>query len=133
MLMLPSRPIAQAQQPKRIGSLAIDAESTEGHEQFKQSLRELGWAEGKNITFEYRWAKGKVDALPAMAAELVAAKVDLIVVWGTVAALAAKKATQSIPIVMVRVADPVGAGVVTSLARPGGNITGVSGIAPALT
>jgi putative ABC transport system substrate-binding protein len=128
--------VARAQKAKkltRIGYLSVDPKPDHQDELFKVGLRELGWVEGKNVAFEHRWAASGVDRLPAMAEELVALKVDLIVVWGTVAALAAKKATQSIPIVMVRVADPVGSGIVASLAHPGGNITGVSNIAPELT
>jgi putative ABC transport system substrate-binding protein len=111
--------------PKRIGSLALDEGALARQDEvFKGRLRELGWIEGKNLAIEYRFAKP--DQIHAMAEELVARKVDLIVVWSTVVALAAKKATTSIPIVMARVADPVGAGLVASLARPGGNITGMS-------
>jgi putative ABC transport system substrate-binding protein len=117
--------------PKRIGSLALDEGALARQDEvFKGRLRELGWIEGKNLAIEYRFAKP--DQIHAMAEELVARKVDLIVVWSTVVALAAKKATTSIPIVMARVADPVGAGLVASLARPGGNITGTSAIAPEL-
>ena len=110
----------------------MDPKPDHQDELFKRSLSELGWVDGKNVTFEHRWAATGVDRLSAMAAELVALEVDLIVVWGTVAALAAKKATQSIPIVMARVADPVGSGLVPSLARPGGNVTGISSVAPEL-
>ena len=117
----------------RIGYLSVDPKPGHQDEIFKKSLRDHGWIDSKNVTFEHRWAATGVDRLPAMAEELVALKVDLIVVWGTVAALAAKKATQTIPIVMVRVADPVGSGLVQSLARPGGNVTGISSIAPELT
>ena len=96
---------------------------------FRQELTKLGWVEGKNIAIEYRFAEQKLDRLPQLAAELVHLKVDLIVVSGTPPAVAAKKATAIIPIVMAASADPVGAGLVTSLARPGGNITGLSGLA----
>jgi ABC-type uncharacterized transport system substrate-binding protein len=98
-------------------------------ETFRQEMRKLGWIEGKNIAIEYRFAEQKLDRLPQLAAELVHLKVDLIVVSGTPPAVAAKKATTTIPIVMAASADPVGAGLVASLARPGGNITGLSGLA----
>jgi putative tryptophan/tyrosine transport system substrate-binding protein len=95
-------------------------------EAFRQGLRELGYVEGQNLAGEYRWAHGQVEALPALAAELVRLHVDLLFAGSTAASLAAKDATQTIPIVFVGVADPVGAGLVASLARPGGNITGRS-------
>ncbi len=95
-------------------------------EAFRQGLRELGYVEGQNIAGEYRWAHGQVEALPALAAELVRLHVDLIFAGSTAASLAARDATKTIPIVFVGVADPVGAGLVASLARPGGNITGRS-------
>jgi putative tryptophan/tyrosine transport system substrate-binding protein len=96
---------------------------------FRQELSKLGWVEGKNIAIEYRFAEQKLDRLPQLAAELVHLKVNLIVVSGTPPAVAAKKATATIPIVMAASADPVAAGLVASLARPGGNITGLSGLA----
>ena len=89
-------------------------------------MRELGYLEGQNIAFEPRFAEGKSDRLSASAAELVELKVDAIVTSGTPAALAAKYATRTIPIVMAQLADPVGAGLVSSLRRPGGNITGLT-------
>ena len=101
-------------------------------EAFRQELSKLGWIEGKNITIEYRFAEQKPERLPELAADLVRLKVDLIVVSGTPPALAAKKATTTIPIVMANAADPVGAGLVASLARPGGNVTGLSGLATEL-
>jgi putative ABC transport system substrate-binding protein len=91
-----------------------------------RGLRELGWVDGKNMAVEYRWASGRQDRLSALAADLVRLKVDVIVTASTPAALAAKQATTTIPIVVTFVADPVGSGIVTSLARPGGNITGVT-------
>jgi len=90
----------------------------------RQGLRELGWIEGQNITIEPRFAEGKTDRLPALAAELVGLKMDVIVTSTTPAALAAKGATTTIPVVFGFAADPVGSEIVASLARPGGNITG---------
>ena len=95
-------------------------------------LRELGWIEGQNIAVEYRWAANREDQLPVLAAELVRLKVDIIVTASTLAAQAAKRATTTIPIVMTFVADPVGSGLVASLARPGGNITGLTTFATGL-
>ena len=95
---------------------------------FRQALTKLGWVEGKNFTIEYRFAEQKPERLPELAAELVRLKVDLIVVTGTPPALAAKGATTTIPIVMTNAGDPVGAGIVVSLARPGGNVTGFSSL-----
>ena len=95
-------------------------------EAFRQGLRELGYVEGQNIVLEPRWAEGKYDRLPALAADLVRSKVDVIVVDGGAAAQAARQATRTIPIVMSAVVDPVGSALVPSLARPGGNLTGTS-------
>ncbi|HEY6367203.1 MAG TPA: ABC transporter substrate-binding protein [Candidatus Binatia bacterium] len=95
---------------------------------FRQELRKLGWIEGKNITIEYRFAEQKFERLPELATDLVRLKVDLILVSGAQPASAAKSATATIPIVMSNAADPVGAGLVASLARPGGNITGLAGL-----
>ena len=93
---------------------------------FRQELRKLGWIEGKNIVMEYRFAEQKLERLPELAADLVRLKFDLIVVVGTPAALAAKRVTTTIPIVIASGGDPVGAGLIGSLARPGGNVTGLS-------
>jgi putative tryptophan/tyrosine transport system substrate-binding protein len=121
----------QAGKVPRIGYL--DQSAASGRlEAFWQEIHKLGLIEGKNITIEYRFAEGKIDRLPELAADLGRLKVDLIVVASTPAALAAKSATTTIPIVMTNVGDPVGAGLVTSLARPGGNVTGVSGLSPEL-
>jgi putative ABC transport system substrate-binding protein len=98
---------------------------------FRQGLRDLGYVEGRNVVIEYRDAEGK-QRLPALAAELVALKVDVIVAPGTPAALAAKQATKTLPIVFAGVTDPVTDGLVTSLARPGGNVTGLSNLGPEL-
>jgi hypothetical protein len=99
---------------------------------FRDGLRELGYQEGRNVVIEYRWAEGKYERFPALVAELLAVPVDLIVTAGTPATLAVKKATSTVPLVMIAVGDPVGTGIVPSLARPGGNITGLSSIAPDL-
>jgi putative tryptophan/tyrosine transport system substrate-binding protein len=96
---------------------------------FRNELSKLGWIEGKNITIEYRFSEQKTERLPELAADLVRLKVDLIVGTSGPSALAAKRATSTIPIVMANVGDPVGTGLVTSLARPGGNVTGLSGLA----
>jgi putative tryptophan/tyrosine transport system substrate-binding protein len=98
-----------------------------------QGLRDLGYVEGKTIAIEWRWADGRVEELPRLAAELVGAGVDVIVTGGTPAAKALKNATRTIPIVVALFGDPVGAGLVESLARPGGNVTGFSDFAPILT
>jgi putative ABC transport system substrate-binding protein len=100
---------------------------------FWQGMRELGWLEGQNITIEYRWAFGRYDRLAALATEFVHLKVDVLVAEDTAAIQAARKATSTIPIVMLYVGDPVADGVVTSLARPGGNVTGVSCLNPELS
>jgi putative ABC transport system substrate-binding protein len=92
----------------------------------RERLRELGWSEGQNVEFAYRWAEGDDTRYPTLAAELVALKVDVIVTWGSPAALAAKEATRTIPIVMGAIGTALGSGVVPSLAHPGGNITGFS-------
>jgi putative tryptophan/tyrosine transport system substrate-binding protein len=99
---------------------------------FREGLRDLGYEEGRTITIEYRWAEGDYGRFPALIAELIAAKVDLIVTAGTPAALAVKNATPSIPCVMVAVGDPVGTGLVQNLASPGGNLRGLTSIAPEL-
>jgi ABC-type uncharacterized transport system substrate-binding protein len=127
--------VAQAQQLAnlpRIGYLTLRAKPTENDEAFFHGLRDLGYIESQSITIEYRWASGKADRLSRMAAELVRMKVDIIVVSSTPVVQAAKSATTTIPIVMLGAADPVGTGFVASLARPGGNITGMSGILPEL-
>jgi putative ABC transport system substrate-binding protein len=93
---------------------------------FVQRLRELGWIEGRNIAIEYRWGEGRVERLAEIAAELVRLKVNVIVTAGTRQVVAAKQATSVIPIVFAAVGDPVGTGLVASLARPGGNVTGLS-------
>ena len=126
--------LAEAQQSKkipRIGLLLVPTSSfySARVEAFRQGLRELGYVEGKNLVIEYRYAEGKLDRLPDFAAELVHLKVDLIVTASNDGALAAKKATRTIPVVFAAAADPVGSGLVPSLAQPGGNITGISNVA----
>ena len=121
---------AEAQQPKvpRIGYLSVTSRSTNPGrvEAFRQGLRELGYVEGKNIVVEWRFAEGKPDRLPTLAAELVRLNVDVIVSGGSTATRPAKEATSTIPIIMSQDNDPVGNGFVASLARPGGNITGLA-------
>jgi len=99
---------------------------------FREGLRELGYVEGQNIKIESRWAEGSYDRLPGLAADLVRLKVDVIVTYGTPASQAAKRATGTIPIVMAAIIDPVASGLVTSIARPGGNLTGQSMMSPDL-
>ena len=137
-LTLASVHLAEAQQPTRIpriGFLEATSYSTiqARVEAFLQGLRELGYVEGKNIHIEYRWAEGKLDRLPNLAAELVRLKVDVIVTGGPTAIPPAKEATASIPIVMAFASDPVGSGFVASLSRPGGNTTGLSSLAPEIS
>jgi len=124
---------ANAQQTGKILRIGVlDSTTAAGSavrlQAFWQEVRTLGWIEGKNIAIEYRFGEQKRDRLPELAADLVRLKVDLIVVTSTAAALAAKRATTTIPIVMTTSSDPVGAGVVASLAQPGGNVTGVSSL-----
>jgi putative ABC transport system substrate-binding protein len=123
---------AQAQQPKkvpRIGFLTLVA-SPSAREVFQQGLRDLGYVEGQNIVIEYRHAAGRAERLPELAAELVRLNVDVIVVAASQSTLAAKKATQTIPVIFTGVGDPVAQGLVASLARPGGNITGLASLSP---
>ncbi len=121
----------QAGNVPRIGFLSLTSPSDRPllFDAFRQGLRELGWVEGQNIVIAYRYAEGRVDRLPGLAAELVRIKVDVIVSWGTQGVTAARNATETIPVVMIAVRDPVGIGLMASLARPGGNVTGVSGYA----
>ena len=121
----------EAQQPAgkvpRIGFLRLSAPPEESIEAFRQDMRERGYLEGKNIAYEYRWADGNSDRFPNLAAELVRLQVDIIVADSTGAALAAKNATTTIPIVM-QAGNPVAGGLVANLARPGGNITGLTSV-----
>jgi ABC-type uncharacterized transport system substrate-binding protein len=124
---------AQAQQPGKVYRVGVltnvpprAPEAAPLWGAFQQGLREHGWIEGQNIIIEFRWTEGEVGRLPSLAAELVGLKVDLLVTVSTLGARAAKQATSAIPIVMVYVADPVEEGLVASLARPGGNVTGLT-------
>jgi putative ABC transport system substrate-binding protein len=129
---------ADAQQPARIARVGVlglptaSSYATPLVEAFKQGLRELGYVEGQNLAIEYRWAEEKYERLPGLAAELVRLRVDVIVTQGTPGARAAQQATTTIPIVMATSGDAVAAGLVASLARPGGNTTGLSFFAPEL-
>jgi len=129
--------IAEAQQTGKIFRIGfLDVSTASGMavliDAFREELTKLGWSEGKSFTIEYWFTEGKNDRLPELAADLVRSKVDLIVVTGGPAPVAAKKATTTIPIVMASGGDPVGAGLVASLARPGGNVTGLSSLNPEL-
>ena len=135
--ILISAAAAQAQQAGKIFRIGyLDGSTAAGSavlvNAFRQELSKLGWIEGKNITIEYRFAEQRQDRLVQLAADLVRLKVDLIVVTSPPPALAAKKATSTIPIVMTNAADPVGLGLIASLARPGGNVTGLASLSPEL-
>jgi putative ABC transport system substrate-binding protein len=130
--------VATAQQAKKVPRIGFIGGSSASAvaarlEAFRQGLRELGYVEEKNIVIEYRYAEGKVDRMPDLAAELVRLKVDVIVTAGPPATRPAKEATNTIPIVMAQDSDPVGNGFVASLARPGGNITGLATLSPELS
>jgi putative ABC transport system substrate-binding protein len=130
--------VAAAQQAKKVPRIGFQSAASPPAiaariEAFRQGLRELGYAEGKNILIEYRYAEGKLDRLNEFAAEFVRLKVDVIVTAAPSSTRAAKKATSTIPIVMAFDNDPVGSGVVASLARPGGNITGLATLAPEIS
>ena len=133
VLLLLAAPLATAaaQSPEKVPQVGFLGPRTRADnagfvDAFLQGLRELGWVEGKTIVIEYRWAEGRSDRLPDLAAELVRLKVDVILAGSTAVAVAAKNATGTIPIVMATGGDPVGLGLVASLARPGGNVTGLS-------
>ena len=133
VLLLAAPLSASAQQPGkvyRIGMLETIAASLNAAnlQAFRQELRALGYVEGQNLAIEYRSAEGKAERFPELAAELVRLQVDLVVTRGTPAAIAAKKATATMPIVMAASGDPIGAGLVPNLARPGGNVTGLSSV-----
>jgi len=127
---------AQQQAGKVFSIGFLDAGTASGSavmvNEFRQELSKLGWIEGRNIAMEYRFAEQRFERLPELAAELVGLKVDLILATAGPVVLVAKAATTAIPIVMTNAGDPVGEGMVTSLARPGGNVTGLSGLAPEL-
>jgi putative ABC transport system substrate-binding protein len=127
---------AQAQQAAKVARLAYlgNDPTASPHllEAFRQGLRDLGYVEGRNVAIDYRFAEGKFERLPAFAAELVTLKVDVILTGTVLIAVAAKQAIKTIPIVFLAVADPVGSGLVASLARPGGNVTGLSVLTPEL-
>ena len=131
-LILANVHFAEAQQPKltKIGWLAEQLGS--GREIFRREFRELGYVEGKNIAYEYRYGGNDLGRLSALADELVSLEVDVIIVNGTTPAVVSKNATRITPIVLLNVADPVGAGLIDSLPRPGGNVTGVTSIAAVL-
>ena len=136
LLALPAASEAQpAGKVYRIGYLGSATRSVESKhlEVFERRLRELGYVEGRNVVIEYRWAEGKADRLPKLAADLVQLKVDVIAAAGNPSIIALKGATATIPIVMVVAGDPVGAGLVRSLDRPGGNVTGLSNLAEGLS
>jgi putative tryptophan/tyrosine transport system substrate-binding protein len=125
-------PLARADDPvqrvMRLGIVSPDLPSTAVHgvTAFSERLRELGWIEGQNLIIERRWAQGRFDRLPALMAEVIGQKVDVLFTWTTLGTIAAKNATSTIPIVALGMGDPVRSGLVPSLARPGGNLTGVS-------
>jgi putative ABC transport system substrate-binding protein len=129
-LSFPARAQPQAR-VRRIGFLGNSTPALEANliGPFREGLRDIGYVEGKNIVIEWRWAEGKYERFPALIAKLIAANVELIVTAGTPASLAVQKATTSIPLVMIAVGDPVGTGLIESLAHPGGNITGLTSIA----
>ena len=134
-VLLTTAPLVQAQQankPRRIGVLSPRLGIEPRDETFRKGLRELGHIEGQNLVIEWRFAEEKPERLTTLAAELVALKVEVIVTYTTPAIRAAKHATNTIPILMANVGDPIAAGFVESLARPGGNITGLSNLSPAL-
>ena len=121
----------RAQQPEKLRTIGFTGQSTRAAESelvaaFTQRLRELGWMENRNITIEYRWSEGRTERFIQIAAEFIRLKVDVIVTSGTPQVIAAKQATSVIPIVFATAGNPVGAGLVASLARPGGNVTGLS-------
>jgi len=124
-------PLAARAQPAKLPTIGYLGGGTPATESlriaaFSQQLRELGWIEGRNLAIEYRWPEGRIDRVGEIAAEFVQLKVDVIVTIGTPAALAAKRATSVIPIVFTTVADPIGAGLIISLSKPDGNVTGLS-------
>jgi putative ABC transport system substrate-binding protein len=133
-----STPLTAAQPDQKVARVGYVEPESPGRSSaipiFWQRLRELGWVEGQNLIIETRWAEGRIDRLPRLMEEVIAAKVDVIVTHSTPGAIAAKNATSTVPIVVAHIGDPVAAGVAASLARPGGNVTGMSlGIDKALS
>jgi putative tryptophan/tyrosine transport system substrate-binding protein len=132
IIILVSTHVAQAQQPKKVPRIGYVSESGDANnpgptvDAFRRGLRDLGYIEGKNILVEHRYAGGKLERVPDFVTELVQLKVDVLVVVSTTAIRAAKQATKAIPIVMVTTQDPVAAGLIDGLARPGGNVTGLT-------
>jgi putative tryptophan/tyrosine transport system substrate-binding protein len=126
--VLPASAGAQATRPRRIGYLGNGSSSTGASQlgALQQGLRDLGWIDGGNLAIDYRWAEGRPERIPALVAEFVRMKVDVLVVSGPAALTAAKQATGTIPVVFVILVDPVPPGWVQSLARPGGNMTGLA-------
>jgi len=123
--------LGKAAEPRKVRRVGFLGNSTAALETnligpFREGLRELGYEEGKNLVIEFRWADGKYDRFPALVAELLAAKVDVLVTAGTPATLAVKNAKTSVPLVMIAVGNPIETGIAESLARPGGKITGLS-------
>jgi len=132
LLTLAAPLAAEAPPAGKIPRVGILAQNSPLWEDFRQGLRDLGYVEGRTIVIEYRWGEGSDEQFPRLAADLARLGADVIVAWGTPATLAAKNATNTIPIVMTGNGDPVGTGLVASLARPGGNITGLSSHNPGL-
>jgi putative tryptophan/tyrosine transport system substrate-binding protein len=124
---------ARAQQAGKLPTIGFLGASTRSAENqwiaaFVQRLRELGWIDGRTVAIEYRWAQGRSEDFAEIAAEFVRLKVDVVVTWGTASTIAAKQATSVIPVVTAAMGDPLGTGIVASLARPGGNVTGLSAV-----
>src|SRR5438874_13536869 len=137
VFLLTTFSLADAQQTKKIPRIGFLGNSTPALEEnlvrpFREGLRDLGYIESKNLITELRWAEGKYERFPTLIAELIALNVDLIVTAGTPATIALKKATTTLPLVMIAVGDPVGTGLIASLAHPGGNLTGLTSISPEL-
>src|SRR5438093_8416650 len=134
-VFLSTAPSAEAQQPTKVSRIGYVSGTGDPQtpgprvEAFRRGLRDLGYIEGKNILVEYRYVEGKLDRVPRLVAELVQLKVDVLAIQNLAAIRAAKQATKAIPIVMVTTQDPVTSGIVDSLARPGGNITGLTTLA----
>ena len=132
-LAIPRAALGQAK-PRRIGFLGSGSAAAVAKplEALREALRGFGYVEGRNLAIEYRWGNGRFERLPALVAELLRLEVELIAVWGTPGALAAKRATSTLPIVMLSVGDPEQTGLVASLARPGGNVTGMANLGGAV-